>query len=555
MNKAETGRFWGILVAILGIEAALVALGGGVLRFDYQEGDTLHMAALILRSAAGQVAHLDYATPIGEWAYRPFALLLQLIRGEGPHGVADAQGLGHAIRWGQWAVSVLLAPAVGWICWSRFRFWPAVALAVMVLMLPVALVPGGTDTGLTLSMHYNRWAWALAIPALVIVLFPPDQGRAGDWADATVLGLAMGLLVLVKVTYVVALLPGAVVGLLITGRQRLLLRAVLVSLVPLLLVTLAHGIAYWRAYVEDLLIVMSSSRDHPGLPFLATVFSPRYTLGTLAALGAAMLLKGIPGRGPMRVTLLLLLPGLLYITYQNYDNDPLWLAPLGLCLLGLPGPEADADRERILRTLGGAMLLLIGPVLLNLAYSPLRPLLARPAESLAALPGSEDFRAGGDRWARSVARQYLRPEAEESTSVPLAGRAGAADDGAQDGSVTEASFAGAALPGCGLESGALRYFASSAELLVAGGQITDGLQPFVADRFGLEWLYAGWDPLPGGAPWYYTGLPGFAAASHLLVPLCAFSPVARREILAQIDPQTVTLVEETALYRLYEIRR
>ena len=136
---------------------------------------------------------------------------------------------------------MLIAPAVAWIAWSRLAFWPSLALSLLCMTVPLALVPGGTDPVLSLTAQASRWAWALAFLIIPVVLFPPIQGRAGDWADAVVLGLPMAALVMVKPGGALALLPACVLGLLLSGRGRLLLRALLLALAVLALVTLAAG--------------------------------------------------------------------------------------------------------------------------------------------------------------------------------------------------------------------------------------------------------------------------------------------------------------------------
>ncbi|PJE31954.1 hypothetical protein SAMN06297129_1998 [Pseudooceanicola antarcticus] len=529
MNRTDTGRFLALLIGYLGVQALLIGLRGGVY-FGYHEADMIHLASLTMLEVEGQVAHLDFSTPIGEWSFSPISYL-----------VRAGMGLGQAMLWSQWAVALLIAPALAWICWSRFTFWPSVAVALVVLSLPLALVYGTTEIFLSLSMHYNRWAWALAFLTVPVVLFPPVQGRAGDWADAAVLGLPMAMLVMIKLTYAVALAPACILGLLLSGRARVLLRALILALAVLAGITLVHGPGYWVAYVEDLFGVMESEvRSHPGPSFARILLSPAYTLGTLAGLAAVFLLRAIPGRGTSGLTLLIFLPGFAYIAYQNYGNDPLWLAMLGITLLGLPGPEADPDRERILRSLGAAMLVLIGPVMLNLGYSPIRHALQPEAPYEQVLPGHPDFQVLSRRMAgTSVARAWEGSPTQSVTTQNL--------------TLLE-EFDGKPLPDCALETGLLPYFQVMSARM-AQSEALAGRMPFVADSFSPHWMFLGWAPLPGGTPWYYSGLPGYENAQHLLVPHCVTNTKVRTIVLGQVDPETLNLVEENELYRLYEIKR
>ncbi len=70
-------------------------------------------------------------------------------------------------------------------------------------------------------------------------------------------------------------------------------------------------------------------------------------------------------------------------------------------------------------------------------------------------------------------------------------------------------------------------------------------------------MFAGLAPLPGGTPWYYDGLPGIGAASHVMVPHCAADPKARDHALGLMDARGIELekVGESDDFRLYRIRR
>ncbi|MCA1336674.1 hypothetical protein [Pseudooceanicola marinus] len=515
MNRSETGRIVALLIGLLAVEAGLIGLAGG-LRFNAQAPQMLHLAELVLRSAGGQVAHLDFASPLGSWSFTPAGLL-----------VRAGLSLGEAMLWAQWGLAVLIAPAVVWIAWSRLAFWPSLALVLLCMTVPLALVPGGTDPVLSLAAQAARWAWALAFLVNPVVLFPPIQGRAGDWADAVVLGLPMAALVMVKPGFALALLPACVLGLLLSGRGRLLLRALLLALAVLALVTLVAGTAYWPAYGRDLL---AASLDAPsGDRFGRILLSPAQTLGTVAVLAAVGLLWAMRGRAASGSTLLLLLPGLAWMSYQSAGHDALWLAVLGVVLLGLPGPEVDPDRERILRSLGGVMLVLIGPVLLNLGYSPVRHAVQPAVRYSAVGPGQSGLFA--------PTRDLDRASVVTPWETRASGR-----------------FAGQPLPDCSVAGGHLAYVTRMAAVMGASPAL-DGQMPFVADEIAPQWWVLGWAPLPGGAPQVHGGLPGYASARHLLVPLCAISSAARDRILSRIDPDSVTLIEENPLYWLYQIDR
>ncbi|PJE32485.1 hypothetical protein PSM7751_01616 [Pseudooceanicola marinus] len=515
MNRSETGRIIALLIGILAVEAGLIGLAGGF-RFNAQAPQMLQLAELVLRSAGGQVAHLDFSSPLGSWSFAPAGLLMRA-----------GMSAGEAMLWAQWGLAVLIAPAVVWIAWSRLAFWPSLALVLLCVTVPLALVPGGTDPVLSLAAQASRWAWALAFLVIPVVLFPPIQGRAGDWADAVVLGLPMAALVMVKPGFALALLPACVLGLLLSGRGRLLLRALLLALAVLALVTLVAGAAYWPAYGRDLLAAAQGAPS--GDRFGHILLSPAQTLGTVSALAAVGLLWAMRGRSASGSTLLLLLPGFAWMSYQSAGHDALWLAVLGVVLLGLPGPEVDPDRERILRSLGGVMLVLIGPVLLNLGYSPVRH---------AVQPAARYSEVGAGQSGLFAPTRDLD---RASVLTPWDTRA-------------SGHFAGRPLPDCRVAEGHLAYVTRMAAVMGASPAL-DGQMPFVADEMAPQWWVLGWAPLPGSAPQVHGGLPGYDVARYLLVPLCAISPEVRDRILSRIDPDSVTLIEGSPLYRLYQIDR
>ena len=81
---------------------------------------------------------------------------------------------------------LLLLPTV-WVAVSRFRTVPlALAFGAVVLFLAAGMVYGGDDVKLSLSMHYNRWAWAVVFLPLALVILPAERENA--LADGAVIG-------------------------------------------------------------------------------------------------------------------------------------------------------------------------------------------------------------------------------------------------------------------------------------------------------------------------------------------------------------------------------
>ena len=123
---------------------AIVILGGvpllkGALYLEKHEGDTLHLAELVLRMARGEWPHLDFMTPIGVLAIAPIAVF-----------VKAGAGIGHAIFYSQILVAVLLLPAVLRVATSRLTGpWPW-AYGGFVMLLCLALVHGEAESSVSI---------------------------------------------------------------------------------------------------------------------------------------------------------------------------------------------------------------------------------------------------------------------------------------------------------------------------------------------------------------------------------------------------------------------
>ncbi len=114
-------------------------------------------------------------------------------------------------------------------------------------------------------------------------------------------------------------------------------------------------------------------------------------------------------------------------------------------------------------------------------------------------------------------------------------------------------FNGETLPDCELSLGMSAWFDTIAGDLDGAG-LTAGKSIFAADLISSYWLFGDLEPLKGGAPWYYGGLPGIENADYLLVPLCPLTQGWRGKILAKIDQAGLefTEIRRTQLYVLYQ---
>ncbi len=528
------------LVAFVAGLAAL-ELGKGGFYIGKHEGDTLHLLQMVLRMAAGDVPHRDFHTPIGFMALWPIVVFLKA-----------GLGVGRAMLAAQLLVAAVLLPAIWWVAASRFRGVWAFLFGAAVLVLSLALVHGETDTSVSISMHYNRWAWAVSWLVIATALVPARKDvRANPVADGVVIGTGMALLALIKVTYFVGFAPAVLVAVLASRQPRILLTALISGLGVAVLATLVMGVAFWGNYLSDLLVVRASTvRPQPSLPFGAVVAAPAYMAGSLVAVLGVVLLRQ-SGRAQAGLVLLLLVPGFFYVTYQNYANDPQWLGLLGAALWALAPRRGRSNGlgwnlHQATRLTAMAALILAAPSMLNLAYSPFRHAVADPAEYAPMLPGSginQDLQIK-----RSRTRQVLAQMPIDGPGTPFAAYTDA--DMHADSAVT---FQGENLPICTLQVGAVPWYTAMADDLIASG-LARGKTVLTADLLSAFWLYGAFEPLPGASPWYYGGLPGWEAADYLLVPLCPMAAPVRKMILEEVTRRATPLTEvrRNQMYILYQ---
>ncbi|UYV38487.1 hypothetical protein N4R57_05275 [Rhodobacteraceae bacterium D3-12] len=498
-------------MAAVAVLAGFAALSGGFWVAKH-ETDTLHLFDIVLRRAAGEVPHIDYMTPLGVLAFEPFALLHRA-----------GLELGAALVWGQVLVAAVLAPAAWWVAVRRMPMPVAIAFGLMIVLLAAGMVYGGTDTKLSLSMHYNRWAWALAFLALAVVALPAE--REAPLADGCVVGLAMAALAVIKATYFVAFAPAVLVGLVLRGMGRTLGVAALAGLGVLGVLTLSFGGAIWSAYVGDLLAVMGSDvRAAPaGAAWAEVVLSPKYAGSTFLAVATVMMLRRRPEHRGVWLVLALMLPGALYATYQNFGNDPMWLLFWAVVMFSLPEAAVGWGRERVI---GAVAVALILPVALNIAISPARQLVQPKAVFSRMFPDAE---GRSDVFAVTARMETIE------------GRMALAKEGGK----------------CQLAGGAVGWMRAQADALVEAQH--GEAKVFVADLFNALWLFGDVERLRNGAPWVYGGLPGFDEAEVLVVPKC---PIDKRlsarmneRIMMQLSGVKLTQDFENDLMVVYEISR
>ncbi|WP_102110156.1 hypothetical protein [Oceaniglobus roseus] len=531
----------GLLALILALIAGLGAMGlaRGGLYADRYEGDMMHLFEIVLRIADGQMPHLDFMTPLGLLSAWPIAVFVEA-----------GQGIGMAVHMGQMLVALALVPALLRAASSRFSGWLGYGFALLVVVTVMALVHGGADPNISMSMHYNRWAWGYCFVALTLAVLPP-LGRDRPWLDGALIALVLVAVVMIKITYAVVLAPLTILALLLRGARSTLVAGLVAGALALAGLTLLLGPAYWQAYANDLIVTARSEvRPFPSRPLDQAMTAPLFLGMHLLALLAVVLLRQ-SGRKGAGLVVLLLLPGFVYITYQNFGNDPQWSLWLALALLVLrPGPGSRNswgwELRPALTMVACALLALGSPSFLNMAFSPLRHFVEDPA-------------GYSPVFARSARHSdFLIPNARKyQVNLQIDGeRAGGEVEGMAPDADRDAPtvLLGETLPVCSLENGMTLWFEAEARELERSG-FADGTQILVADLLSPLPMFSdrmAW--LKGGAPWRYEGVPGIKNADYLLVPTCAISPRTRRVVVDEVRARDIPLTEVYRSPRLILLR-
>ncbi len=525
MSRPRIVPLLAFLVAVVVVLGAAPILKGGFY-LGKHEGDTMHLAELVLRMAGGQWPHLDFMTPIGVLALAPIAWFIQA-----------GAGLGHAIFYAQILVAAVLLLPVLRVAVSRLTgIWPY-AYGGFVMLLCLALVHGEAHDGISISMHYNRWAWAVSYVVIPLAVLAP-LNRPRPWLDGALIGLGLAALVLTKVTYFAAFAPGIFVALLARRQFKELLSAVIAGLAVAVAVTLAAGTQFWFAYLGDLLTVATGdARQAPGESFISVIVAPLYMGGSLVLIMSVILLRQ-SGRAVEGLALLVLMPGFFYVAYQNFGNDPQWLYLLALLIFMLRPAEPVTNGlgwdMRTALTYVGALVLAFGaPSAINLAFSPWRHLAADTADTVPLLPRLERHGDVLTPQARlytiNLKQPYDRP------GDPFA----AYRDYAKREDVV--ALNGEDLPECQLEGGISAWFELVADDLAQAGY--GGSALIGTDLYSAYWLYGDFRNVKGAAPWYYGGLPGIENADYLVVPICPMAYTLRSSMLKSLEEEGWTLRE------------
>ena len=531
MNTKTPAALTVFLIVILVAMGGVTALKGG-LYIGKHEGDTLHLMQIVFRMADGQVPHLDFMTPIGALAFWPIAML-----------VKAGFGVGMAVIWSQILMAAVFFPIVIWVAWTRLSPWVGALFSLIIMVLLLALVHGEAQRSVSISMHYNRLAWAAAFVGIVTAMIPPARGRKGA-IDGVIIGLMLCVMAMIKMTYFVSFAVPILVALLMTRQSRAVVAAVVTGLAVVVLITVFTGVQYWIAYAGDLLAVAGSEvRSAPGEPLTAIMGAPAYLGGSLAVIAGVIFLRQAKVEAGGLV-LLLLVPGFFYVTFQNFGNDPQWLLLVGVLLLAF---RADASPERNslgwnprdgIGVVAAIAFALAAPSFFNLAYSPFRHMNVDVAKYAPILS-----RGGIHTDLQAIDLRVNRVDARVAMDGQVAGLPEYPERDAPP------TFMGETIPTCSVELGLPRVMEAIVRDLEAAG-LAEGKSLFAADIFSSHWLFGALEPMDQGAPWYYGGVPGLQDADYVLVPLC---PVAQ-DVQAQIL-ELVTALEEAGKISVEEVRR
>lgn len=539
MGRANPFVLTGILLVFVLAYGSLPWLAGGLF-LDNHEGDSYHFLDILLRMEAGQVPHLDFVTPLGILTFLPIVLLMN---------AGFSAGLATILA--QLAVALVLLPLVVYAAVSRMTRGVGLMFGFFTLGLVLALSYGSALSGVTISMHYNRWAWAVAFVMLALALIPP-RGAERPLLDGGLIGVLGGLLLLLKITYFVTMVPVAALALWARWGVRGIIAAVVGGLLVVVAATVAYGPGFWIAYLDDLRVVAGSDvRPYVGVPLNEIIVGPAYISATLVGLATVMMVRATGDR-VVSTAIALLVPGFIYISYQNFGNDPQWLLFVPVLLLALRPVEGYAqvfgvDLRKAMGMTALVALAVFFPSLFNIAMSPFEHLAFDRSRFVPMLPesaGAQDIFIREDRGYMMTAQVWKDQEPgpwakyEARVERPPAPELG-----------------GVTFPNCEWMAGSRAFFDEITADLVAAG-IPEGSRIFTTDILVGFWMFGPFAPPEQSAPWYYGGLSGLENSDFVLVPKCGFVNRVREIMIDDLKASGVALdlVRDNEVYALFTVR-
>ncbi len=527
-----------LILLLFAIVFGGAALLKGGLFLDAHEGDSYHMLDILLRIDMGLRPHQDFSTPLGFLAFLPISTFIEA-----------GHSAGKAVILAQLGVAAVLFPFVFYASMTRFSRHLAWMFGILTLGLVLSLNFGSGSNAVSISMHYNRWAWAISFVALALAVIPSRHER--PVIDGALIGILGATLVLLKVTYFVAFAPGVLVAIFMRWHRAGFLAALAGGFAVAIAATALQGFAFWPAYLNDLAQIPGSEvRPFAGVDLATSIAGPEF-MGATAFGIAAILLVRRSGHNAAASAVFLLVPGFIYVTYQNFGNDPQWIWFLGLAVFALR-PEAGVAQfaGRDLRTIMGSAawvaLALNFPSLFGNATSHITHASLETEGFAPMIPnenGHQDIYVRNDRGNAMTAIVHQdRMDPNWARYSVMASRDPLVE------------FEGATFPFCEWAAGSRAYMERVAEDLRDDGLNADS-QFLLADGLSGLWMFGPFKPLEDGAPWYYGGLTGLENADYLVVPKCVFVAALRDIIINELKAAKVevSLIRDTDLYALYVV--
>ncbi|WP_139204522.1 YfhO family protein [Pacificibacter marinus] len=525
MSKISSKQYALFLIGVIVVLGGIV-LAKGALYVDRYEVDVAHLIDIVLRINMGQVPHIDISTPLGIAAFYPIVMFTKL-----------GFGVGMAFASAQILVAVFLLPIVIRVGLSRLSGVSAWLFGLVSMSMVLALVYGADVASQSASMYYNRWAWAFAFSATFLAAMPAHKGMERPRLDGVFIGVMVAVLALLKSTFFIAFAPVICVVLMMRGAWRTLAYTLLSGGIVALAVLAIFGVDLYVGYVRDLLsVVHSPTRAAPGVDLIEMLNGPRFFTATATLLLSIVVLRQ-SGQGRAGLVLMLLVPSFVYVTYQNYGNDPKWL--LFLCLyLMAHRPQSgvrvmfNAQARNATTALALVCFALGAPSFQNMITSPLRHFSEDVTGYQLQLDNTPLVR---DVWVYSDRVLVLRELTPVVDRLPALADYGKA-------LYDPVIFFGQKLPRCQIDAGDAVMQAYMADRLKeAPFGFGPEAQFFVTDMFSMTWMAGGFTPLQGGAPWYYSGTPGLENADAIVIPLCPLNPKTQAAALAAIEATGVPL--------------
>jgi len=516
-----------ILVAVLVVEA-IVLLWPGHLAISGHEVDVLHATEAAMRLSMGQAQHIDFMTPLGILAFKPISVFLDF-----------GLGISAANMAGNLLIGALMIPGLCWV--AARRLGPSMGLwfGVLTIIMVTAVVYGGDQATVSMSMYYNRWGWA-AVFILAVLLLLPELGEVSrPRVDGVVIGALLAFLLLLKVTYFLVLAPAVAVVYFIDRDWQRLMSAVLTGLALCLVATFfLGGIGFWQHYFLDLLFVSGTeARPRPGSEFTETLALPSFFPGTICLLAAIVGLR-TAGFSRAGLVLFLLAPGFVYITYQNWGNDTKWLLPLGFACFAWSRQMGETrvygwEGRTYFLVLGFISLAIIAPSFVNMTSSPIRN----------AVVSGEDYVSimRDPRHAGLIIERNRSFVAEATVGIESVRDPSPASDQDSEDTLRLGDFD---IPKCTLKTGYYGLMKHMADDLIAAGYGDRALA--LVDVANPLPLISQINRLDYASPWYYGGTRDARGAEFLVVPKCPISqPTFKAYLNALNAGETRWVLEET----------